>query len=63
MQHFSLTVDTEGQLQEAMARIWDKMGIRGEVQVRRLDGKYRLDIISERDLTAAQMERLPGKRG
>jgi ferredoxin-NADP reductase len=63
MQHFSLTVDTEDQVREVMERLWNHLRIRGEVQIRPLDGKFRLDVISERDLTPAQLERLPGKRG
>jgi hypothetical protein len=63
MQYFSLTVDTEDQVRDVMDRLWNILRIRGEVQIRPLDGKFRLDVISERDLTAAQLERLPGKRG
>jgi hypothetical protein len=61
VQHFSLVVEESG-LQEALDRLWDKLQVRGEVMARPMDGKFRLDIISERDLTSAQLEKLPGKR-
>ncbi|MCL5967409.1 MAG: hypothetical protein M1516_01990 [Firmicutes bacterium] len=61
MQHFSITVDTKEQLEDVKTRLWDKLGVRGEIQVRRLDGKYRIDVISERDLAPSQLEKLPGK--
>ncbi len=61
VQHFSITVDTKEQLEDVKTRLWDKLGVRGEIQVRRLDGKYRIDVISERDLAPSQLEKLPGK--
>ena len=61
MQHFSVVVDNEGQVNEAIARIWDKLQVRGELTVRPLDGKCKIEVISERDLTTAQLEKLPGK--
>lgn len=63
MQHFSITVDTPAQLEDLKTRLWDKMGVRGELQVRRLDGKYRVDVISERDIPQSQLDKLPGKHG
>jgi hypothetical protein len=54
-------VDTKEQLEDVKTRLWDKLGVRGEIQVRRLDGKYRIDVISERDLAPSQLEKLPGK--
>lgn len=61
MQHFSITVDTKEQLDDVKSRLWDKMGVRGELQIRQLDGKYRVDVISERDIPPGQLEKLPGK--
>jgi hypothetical protein len=61
MQHFSVVVEADA-LEEALTRIWDKLQVRGEMQVRPLDGRFRIDVISERDLTPAQLEKLPGKR-
>ncbi len=61
MQHFSITVDTQEQVDDVKTRLWDKIGVRGELQVRRLDGKFRIDVISERDLAPSQLEKLPGK--
>jgi hypothetical protein len=61
MQHFSVVVEADA-LEDAMQRIWDTLMVRGEMQVRAMDGKFRIDVISERDLTPAQLEKLPGKR-
>ncbi len=61
MQRVSITVDQESERQQVMDLLWHQFGIRGEVQVRPLDGRFRLDIIAERDLTADELARLPGK--
>jgi hypothetical protein len=61
VQHFSLVVDKEG-LDAAIDQIWNRLKVRGELQVRPMDGKFRIDVISERDLSAAQLDKLPGKR-
>lgn len=61
MQRLTVTVDQESESQRVLALLWNQFGIRGEVQVRPLDGRYRLDIIAERDLSADEMARLPGK--
>lgn len=61
MQHFSVLVDNEAQVKDAITRIWDKLQVRGELTLRPLDGKYKIEVISEKDLTATQLEKLPGK--
>lgn len=62
MQHFGVLVDNESQLNDVLTRLWDKWEVRGEIQVRRLDGKLKIDVISERDLSPTQLDKLPGKR-
>jgi hypothetical protein len=62
MQHFSLTVDAAA-LDAAIREMWEDIGVRGELQVRpQPDGRCRIDVIAERDLSPAQLEKLTGKR-
>lgn len=62
MQYFGLIVDSAQDVEAAVDRLWNQWRVRGEIQVRRLDGKFKIDVIAERDLSAAQLEKLPGKR-
>ncbi|MCL8207717.1 MAG: hypothetical protein K6V97_06565 [Actinomycetia bacterium] len=62
MQFFGLIVDSAEEAEAAVDRLWNQLRVRGEIQVRRLDGKFKIDVIAERDLSAAQLEKLPGKR-
>lgn len=63
MQRVSITVDREAECRQIVDRIWGEFGVRGEVQVRRLgaDGKFRIDVIAERDLTTEEWNQIPGK--
>ncbi|CAB1128637.1 conserved protein of unknown function [Candidatus Hydrogenisulfobacillus filiaventi] len=66
MQQFSLLLESEAEARAVMARLWDKMKVRGEIQMvpMAVEGRtaYKLDVITEKDLTPAQLEKLPGKR-
>ncbi len=62
MQQFSLVLESHEEADQAVTLLWHKMGIRGEIEVVPLEGKIKLDIISEKDLTPQQLEKLPGKR-
>ncbi len=61
MQKFHLVVNTEEEAQRAVATIWQSLKVRGEVGMFPLDGKFRIDVISESDLTPLQISQLPGK--
>ncbi len=62
MQKFSLIVDSESKAQEAIDLIWEQWGVRGEIELVPLDDQLRLHIIAEQDLSAQQLDKLPGKR-
>lgn len=62
MQKFSLIVESLEQAHQATQELWDKIGVRGEVELHPMDNSVRIDIVSEKDLTERQRELLPGKR-
>lgn len=62
MQKFSLLVDSEDEARECVRLLWDEWGMRGEIELVPLEGQYKVDVVSEKDLTTAQLEKLPGKR-
>lgn len=62
MQKFSILVETEAEARDAVQLLWDTWGVRGEIELVPMDGRYKLDVIAEKDLTSQQMDKLPGKR-
>lgn len=62
MQKFSLILTSEEEAESTIELLWNKMGIRGEIESIPMDGHIKLDIITEQDLSNAQLEKLPGKR-
>lgn len=62
MQKFSVLLETEDQAREVMNLLWNTWGIRGEMELVPMDGQFKLDVVSEKDLTTQQVEALPGKR-
>ncbi|MHB1953608.1 MAG: hypothetical protein ACYCOU_07625 [Sulfobacillus sp.] len=62
MQQFSLLLESREEADQVVSMLWDKLSIRGEIEVIPLEGKVKLDVISEKDLTPQQLEKLPGKR-
>ena len=61
MQQFSVMVSSESEAEEALTIIWHTLKVRGEIELIPMEAKFRVDVISERDLTASQIEKLPGK--
>lgn len=62
MQQFSLVLGSREEANDLVFTLWNKMNIRGEIEVIPLEDKVKLDVISEKDLTPQQLEKLPGKR-
>lgn len=62
MQKFSLLLESEEKAREVMDLLWNTWGVRGEMELLPMDGQYKLDVVSQKDLTPQQMENLPGKR-
>lgn len=62
MQKWSLLFESEQLAQETVELLWDRWGVRGEIELVPLEGQFKLDIIAETDLTGQQIEQLPGKR-
>ncbi|PSR20435.1 MAG: hypothetical protein C7B45_15010 [Sulfobacillus acidophilus] len=62
MQKFSLLLESEEQARTAMDLLWNTWGVRGEIEMVPLEGQFKLHVIAEKDLTAQQLEKLPGKR-
>ncbi len=55
--------DSEADLNDALTHLWDRLGISGEVNVRPLgDGAYRMEIVAEKTLRPATLEKLRGRR-
>ena len=61
MQKFSLMLDSQGDVKQALEKVWHTLRVRGEVAVIPMDGKFRVDVISESDLTPLEVSQLPGK--
>lgn len=62
MQKISVFLESEDKARAAIELLWNTWGIRGEIEMVPLEGQYKLDIISEKDLSSQQLEKLPGKR-
>ncbi|MCY0877850.1 MAG: hypothetical protein OWU84_02750 [Firmicutes bacterium] len=62
MQKFSLLLDSEEKAREVIDLLWNRWGVRGEIELMPMEGQYKLDVITEKDLTNQQIEKLPGKR-
>jgi hypothetical protein len=66
MQRLALLFDSEAEALEAVSHLWERLKIRGEIEVVPVGSAehpaFRVDVVSERDLSPAQVEKLPGKR-
>lgn len=62
MQKFSLLLESEAKAREALDLLWNAMGVRGEIELVPMEGQYKVHVISEKDLTPQELEKLPGKR-
>ncbi len=54
-------VDSQNAAKEAVDLIWNQLRVRGELSIVPLDGKIKIDLISEKELTAAQVQKVPGQ--
>lgn len=64
MQHLTFGVDSLAEANQLKDILWDTYRVRGEVElIPQEHSKYRVNVISEKDLTPAQLEKLPGKQG
>jgi hypothetical protein len=55
--------DREADLNDALVHLWDRLGMSGEVSVRPLgEGTFRLEIVAEKTLRPATLEKLRGRR-
>jgi hypothetical protein len=61
MQKFSISVNSEEELEKAVETIWQTLGVRGEIGVIPMEGKFKIDVISETDLTPLEIAQVPGK--
>jgi hypothetical protein len=62
VQKFSLQLESQEQARELLDLLWDSWGVKGEIELVPMEGQCKLHVIAEKDLTAQQLEKLPGKR-
>jgi hypothetical protein len=62
VQQFSLVVESKAKARELIALMWDTWGVRGEIALIPLTEQVKVDVISEKEIAAAQLDKLPGKR-
>ena len=63
MQQVILDFDTEQDLREAAKKLWDGYKVTGEMAIRPLgNGRWRLELSSEKELRESTLEKLNGKR-
>lgn len=62
MQQLGLILDSQEEADRAIDLLWNTLGVRGEIFVIPMDDKIKLDVISEQDLSIAQLDKLPGRR-
>lgn len=56
MQHLIFEFQTEEQMRDIVHRLWEGIGVSGELDVRPTkDGKWRCEIYSEKELKEAQL--------
>jgi len=58
---FALEYDSESDVREELKRLTQKMGLTGEFGIRPLAGKWRLEVVSERDLGDAVLAKFRGR--
>ncbi|MBX6378880.1 MAG: hypothetical protein IRY95_10095 [Clostridia bacterium] len=57
----TLEFNDERTLRAAVEHLWERLGVTGELQIRRADGVWRLDLVSEKPLRPQTIERLNGR--
>lgn len=59
MQYLTFEFDNEQDLEQVIRRLWDQMGVTGELASRPLaGGRWRLEVQSEKDLRESTLEKL-----
>jgi len=62
MQSLVLEFEDERALDEAIAHIWDKLGVSGEMLRQRLpEGRFRLEIVAEKTLHRSSLDKIGGR--
>lgn len=63
MMYFALDFEKEAEVRAAAEALWKKHRVTGELSVRRLDnGKWRLEVNSEKQLRESTIDKFNGKR-
>lgn len=58
MQFLEFEFENEKELREIVTKMWDTMGVSGELSIRPLaNGRWRLEIISEKELRDSQLDK------
>ncbi len=58
MQHLVFEFPTEKEMRDTVNKLWDGHGVSGEMQIRpQKDGKWRLEVYSEKDLRDSTLEK------
>lgn len=59
MQYLTFEFDNEKEMRDLIKKLWDHYGVTGEVHVRPLsDGRWRLQVHSEKELRESSLEKL-----
>ena len=62
MQSLVLEFEDRRALDEAVAHLWDRVGMSGELVSQRLaEGRYRLEVIAEKPLRGPTLEKAGGR--
>jgi hypothetical protein len=62
MQCLTLEFEDDRTLAEAEAHLWDRLSLGGELLRRRTpDGRYRLEVISEKPIQKTTLEKIGGR--
>jgi hypothetical protein len=63
MQTLTLEFDSQADLDDATRHLWDRLGVTGELVAKPLpDGRWRLQVVSEKPLRGPTLEKLRGRR-
>ncbi|HEY3315179.1 MAG TPA: hypothetical protein VGL40_07900 [Bacillota bacterium] len=60
MRSFALEFEKESDVREEYQRLTQKMGLTGEFGIKPTGGKWRLEVITERELGESAMAKLKG---
>jgi len=62
MQQHVFEFGTEQELREAIDKFWIQYGVTGELNIRQVGARWRLEMISEKDLKDATLEKFSAYR-